>query len=312
MSLIRYQLRVKGMSTPKGKITVKALLELLRGITECAERGLRLAIEGASVKSGRPPAWLEKAVNLTVSGLKPGSTILDLEAPKLGDIIGSDLQQQDFWVNAPAPTDTALTLFARSVHDTTAENLESEYYDAGLLSSLLDLKPFFKSEAQEVELVARGRPKERTTLTMTEMEKAERLKVRTPESQAFLVSGHLDAIQHSRKRFQLILTGQQPIPGRVNEEFLSAEDLRQFWGKDVTVKGVVHFRPSGRIQLLEAELIKRRDPGEEIFEQVPNVQTEAEFIKTSVQAHKKDWLTEIWGKWPGDEPIEQLLDELKK
>ena len=49
---------------------------------------------------------------------------------------------------APAASDTAITLFARSVHDTTAENLESEYYDAGLLSSLLDLKPFFKTEAK--------------------------------------------------------------------------------------------------------------------------------------------------------------------
>src|SRR5207237_4848824 len=113
-------------------------------------------------------------------------------------------------------------------------------------------KSFFKTEAKSVELIATGRPQENLTLAMSEMEKAERVKVRMPEPQAFLVSGRLDAIQHSRKRFQLLLPEKQPIPGRISEEFLSAENLRQFWGKDITIKGTVHFRPSGRIQLLEA------------------------------------------------------------
>lgn len=144
------------------------------------------------------------------------------------------------------------------------------------------------------------------------MEKAERLKVRIPDCQAFLVSGHLDAIQHSKMRFQLLVKGDQPIPGRINEEHLSAENLRQFWGKDVTVKGIVHFRPSGRIQLFEAELIKPKETGEEVFEHAPTVQTQAPFVSNTLEAtHKKDWLNEIWGKWPGDEPIEQLLQDLK-
>jgi hypothetical protein len=314
MSAVKYQLKVKGLSTPDGTIPVRALLDLLRGITDCAEKGLRLAIEGASVKAGRPPAWLEKAVNLTFSGLEKGSTILDFEAPELGDVIGPVLHQQDFWVRAPLPTDTAITLFARSVHDTTAENLESEYYDAGLLSSFLDLKPFFKTEADSVELVAKGRPHENLTLGWSEMEKAERLKIRTPDSQAFLISGHLDAIQHSSRRFQLVLPGKQPIPGRINEEFLSAENLRQFWGTDVTIKGMVHFRPSGSIKLLEAHLIKQKENGEEVFEELPVFQTKAEFVRgAAIQAaEKKDWLKDVWGRWPGDETIEDLLEGLRR
>jgi hypothetical protein len=313
MSGVKYQLRISGLSTPAGTISVKALLELLHSISEGAERGLRLAIEGASVKAGRPPSWLEKAVDLTFSGLEKGSTILDFEAPQLGDVIGPDLQQQDFWVKPPQPSDTALTLFARSVHDATAENLESEYYDAGLLSSLLSMRAFFKNEARSVELVSKERPHERFKLSINEIEKAERLKVRTPEPRAFIVSGHLDAIQHSQKRFQLLLPGKQPIPGRINEEFLSAESLRQFWGKDVTVKGIVHFRPSGHIQLLQAHLIKLKERGEEVFEEVPTVQTEAEFLGATTQAaEKKDWLSEIRGKWPGDESIEELLCDLRR
>lgn len=313
MNAVKYQLRVKGLSGPEGTIPVRTLLELLRGVIECSERGLRLLIEGASVKTGRPPAWLERAVDLTFSGLHKGSTVLEIEAPTLGDVLGKDLQQQDFWAKAPAASDTALSFFSRSVQDTTAENLESEYYDAGVLRGLLALKPFFKTEAKSVELSAKGRREEHVMLTMAEMEKAERLKVRTPDPQAFVVSGHLDAIQHSRKRFQLVLPNSQAIPGRVDEEYISAENLREFWGKDVTVKGTVHFKPSGRVQLLEAHVITLKAPGDEVFAEMPMVQTEVEFLSNTQQAaERKDWLKEVWDKWPGDEPIEELLAALKR
>lgn len=308
---VKYQLQIKGLAALDGTIRARTLLHLLQGLMECAERGLRLAIEGVSVKTGRPPTWLEKAVDVTVAGLKKGSTVLDIEAPTLGAAIGAELQQQDFWIQPPSPDDTALTLFSRSVCDATAENLESDYYDGGVLKALLDLRPFFK-EAKSLELIAKGRPQEHVKLTAREIEKAERLKIRTPDPRAFLVSGHLDAIQHSRKRFQLVLPNGQVIPGRIDEEFISAENLRQFWGKEVTIKGTVHFKPSGRIQLLDAQLIKAKEPGEEVYAEMPAVQTEAQFVASTFQAgDRKDWLKDVWGKWPGDETIEDLLADLK-
>lgn len=313
MKCVNYKLRISGLSSPSGTIKVRALLDLLQGLTECAERGLRLALEGASIKTGRPPVWLQQAVNLTVSGLRKGSTILNIQAPTIGHVIGSELQQQDFWLQAPSADDTALSLFAKSVSDATAENLESDYYDAGVLRALLNLKPFLKQEAKRIELISVGRPQEHVSLSLTEMEKAERLKIRTPEPRSFFVSGRLDAIQHSRKRLQLMLPTGEVVPGRIDEEHLSAEQLRKFWGKDVTIRGTVHFRPSGRIQLIEAQLIKSKEAGEDVFSELPRVQTEAEFISETTQvAEKRDWLKHIWGKWPGDEPIEELMAELKR
>jgi hypothetical protein len=311
MKSVKYKLRIKGLETPDGKISVRLLLEVLQNLTDCAERGLRLAVEGTSVKSGRPPTWLEQAVNLTFSGVKKGSTVLEFEAPLLGDAIGSQLNQKDFWIVQPTKDDTALSLFSKSVRDMTAENLESDYYDAGVLRGLLSLKPFLK-KATSVELSAAGRPQDHVTLTMAEMEKAERLKVRTPEPQACIVSGHLDAIQHRKKCFQLILSEGQSILGRIDEEFISAENLREFWGKDVTIKGMVHFKPSGRMQLLDAQLIKHKEAGEEVFQEMPMVQSEAVFVTNAFQNHdRKNWLKEIWNQWPGDEPVEDLLHDLK-
>ena len=87
----------------------------------------------------------------------------------------------------------------------------------------------------------------------------------------------------------------------------------QYWGKKATIKGIVHFRPSGKPRLVEAQVIKIMDEGEEFFDNIPQVQTEAAFLKTTKEAAvQTGWLKEIWGKLSCDEPIETLLAALRK
>ncbi|MBI4826654.1 MAG: hypothetical protein HY807_09590 [Nitrospirae bacterium] len=311
MKTVKYEIRLKGLATPDGTISAKALLEFMGSLTDCAEKGLRLAVEGSSVKTGRTPAWLERAVDFTISGIKKGSTILSMDAPQLGEVIDDELRQQDFWITPPASEDTAITLFAKSLNDTTKENLESDYYDAGVLNSLLSFRRFMKTGVSSVEIVAKSRPSDRITLTSSALEKVERLKVKTPEPQAVIISGQLDAIQHSRRRFLLLLS-DQTIQGRIDDKHLTAENLREYWGKEVTIKGIVHFKPSGKIQLLEAHIIKHKERGEEIFEEMPQAYTNAELFGDVLQRPGgKDWLHKVWGQWPGDESIEEILQELK-
>ncbi len=311
MKTIKYEIRLKGLATPDGTISVKALLELMGGLTDCAEKGLRLAVEGSSVKTGRTPAWLERAVDFTISGIKRGSTVLSLDAPQLGEVIGDELRQQDFWVAPPEPEETAISLVVKSFQDTTKENLESDYYDAGVLNSLLSFRRFMKADVSSVEISAKGRPLDRIAMTPSSLEKVERLKIKTPEPQAVIISGQLDAIQHSRRRFLLLLP-DQTIQGRIDDKHLTAENLRKYWGKDVTIKGIVHFKPSGKIQLLEAQLIKHKEAGEEIYEEIPQAYTEATLFGEALhKTGKKDWLQRVWGQWPGDESIEEMLQDLK-
>ncbi len=168
-----------------------------------------------------------------------------------------------------------------------------------------------EGEGQILELKALDRPEERFSVGKIELEKAERLRVRTPEPQVFIVSGRLNAIEHSRKKFQLVVEGGEIIPGRIDEEFVSAEDMRLLWGEKVTVKGTVFFKPSGNVRLIEAQALNPVGPGEEIFQEIPRVQTEAAFIQNIVLSDTKvNWLQDIWGRWPGDETIEELLAEL--
>lgn len=312
MSSVKYQLRIKGLAAPEGTIPVRALLDLLQGLVNTAERGLRLAIQGESVKRGKAPTWLGKAVDLNFTGLKSGSTILDIEAPTFADTIGMQLQNQDQSFLQVSPKDTALSLVSKSVRDVTAENLESDYYDAGVLNGILELKGFFKSYAQTLELRTEGDQQPSFVLNAGDMEKVERLKRGTPEPQAFVVSGLLDEIEHSNKRFQLMLSDGRAIPGRVDEEFMAVEGLRDFWGKPVTVKGMVYFKPSGKVQLLESHLVRPIEPGEELFDEMPVAETAHELFEfATLKPGYVSAFKEVRGAWPGDEPIDQILNALR-
>jgi hypothetical protein len=306
---LKYRLTLKGLASASGTIPLKALREVCDLLVEAAERGLRLAVEGTSVKRGRLPAWLSKSLDLKLTGVKKGSTVLAIEAPLLDETAKEQIRQQDFWYVVPRPNDTALTLLTRSVHDTTAEVLDSDAYDAGILESLLQFKSFLKSSAERVELRCMSRPKEHFKVGEQELTKIERLKAKTPAPRAFVVSGLFDVIEHNKKRFHLVLSNGESLLGTIDTEHLDIERMRQYWGKKVTIKGTVHFRPSGKPRLIEAQVIKPREPGEEVFETLPQEPSQIEFVKLvrETAAAKNDWLKEVWGKWPGDEPIEDLL-----
>ncbi len=117
--------------------------------------------------------------------------------------------------------------------------------------------------------------------------------------------------QHSSRRFQLLLSNGHVIPGTIDRDSLNVENMRECWGKKVTIKGMVHFNPGRKVRLLEAQTMKFAEEGEEIFEKTPAPPKSIGLFDSDL--HKLSVgpaLEEIWGKWPGDEPIEELLAAL--
>jgi hypothetical protein len=312
MKTFKYKLRLEGLNSAEGTISTRALYELLKQFTSFAERGLRLAIEGHGTKTGPSPKWLEKATYFTFTGIEIGSTLLDIEAPVLEEAIPDLDFQKDLWGKVPEPQDTAISFISRSVRDMSIENLESDYYDASVLTSLLEMKQFFIEHAKKIDIHCEERITEDFLIDLPVIEKVEKLKIRIPESRALMLSGILEQIRYSKKRFQLAMSNGQVIPGQINEEYIDVEELRNLWGKKVSIKGLVHFKPSGRIRLLEAQMLKLMTGGEEIFEVVPITQTEFEFTRTvATESTRRDWLKTLTGQWPGDESIDELINELE-
>ena len=145
-----------------------------------------------------------------------------------------------------------------------------------------------------------------------------------PAPRAFVVSGHLDQIGHGLGRFQLLMGEGRPLHGRLHRGHLDVELLRPLWGKPATVQGIVHFKANGQPRFIEARRISARTQGDRIFETIPIAETgereDAAVLskperlvptsKASVKAIRHVDPMILWGSWPGDEPIEELLAEL--
>ncbi|MBI5056249.1 MAG: hypothetical protein HZB61_06530 [Nitrospirae bacterium] len=54
MKTVKYEIKLKGLATPDGTISVKALLDLMGSLTDCAERGLLL--DAHVIKNKENPA----------------------------------------------------------------------------------------------------------------------------------------------------------------------------------------------------------------------------------------------------------------
>ncbi len=312
MKKLRYRVSVQGLSSPRGTISFTKLKTISGVLSEGAERALRLAIEGQSVKKGPTPAWLSKSTDFVLAGMVKGSTTLVVDAPTLGTVARDQISQTDLWDTPPKAYDTALTILSQALHDASSEILESERYDTGVLDTLLNLKQLLRDEGVSVKLISDKRPHENFVLDRANFNTIQKVKQSTPEPHAILVSGLLNTIGHSKKRFQLRMKNGETLRGKIDENLIATEQMRKFWGQQVTIKGFIHFKASGKPRFLEAHAIEASQAGDELFESiaVPHSPTQ---IWTQIKAElaNRDVVAEIWGKWPGDESIEQLLDMLK-
>jgi hypothetical protein len=222
------------------------------------------------------------------------------------------IQQQDLWYTVPEPSDTALTILSKSVHDTTSEQLESERYDTGLLDTLLAFKQILDGKIQ-IKLSTAKRRHETFILNGEALEKIHELRKATPEPQAVLVSGCFDIIQHSTRRFQLTMKNGQTVRGKIDEGSIALEEMRRLWGKQVTIKGMLHFMASEKPRFLEAQVINPYQNGDELFEtmRLPLSTTET-LMQTRKEVSQRNIVSEIWDMWPGEESIEQILSALKQ
>ncbi|MEM6963425.1 MAG: hypothetical protein AAF573_01585 [Bacteroidota bacterium] len=84
--LKKHILKLRGYESENGKIPFSLLRELSEQLTRLAESTLLLYVEGNSkIKRGKTPDWLSKSIDFRLTGIREGSTILDIEAPVLSE-----------------------------------------------------------------------------------------------------------------------------------------------------------------------------------------------------------------------------------
>ena len=216
------------------------------------------------------------------------------------------------WIKLPDPNDTALTVWANSYNEATSEKYESEFYDKGLLTSFISFKDFINKHAQSIEIDSTYDKKiSRLRIDNQQLERVQKLTASIPESRKIVLSGFIDIIEHFAGRFKLNLENGEKIQGAIDKEFLDLEIMRNYWGKKVTIKGLADYKPNGKIRFVKADLIKPFEEAEKLFQEYMVFEEPRNFVYEISQA-QTDFspLKEIWGKWPGDESIDDILAAL--
>lgn len=300
-----------------------SLIRALRALVKTAESATRLAATGRSGGRGAKPHWLKAALDFTVTGLEPGSTTFAIEAPRLGDVPDLDLAQQDLWLEQPSAEDTSLDLGARATAEVQSSTPSGDYFDANVLQAILGFGNAVKTPGVRYELIAREGSGTGFVLEASACPKIKDRLHLIPAPRAFVVSGRLDEIGHGLGRFQLLMDSGS-LPGRLDRNQLDVEMLRPLWGRPATVQGIVHFKSNGQARFIEAHRISARVDGDKIFETMPKAEiaigTQADAMtepdrfgrvpKALREATRHVDPMILWGTWPGDESIEELLAQL--
>jgi hypothetical protein len=262
---------------------------------------LRMAIEGASVASGRPPAWLERAsdVRFVDYSHDRDDTLIALGLPRLGDAAAELYRQGKLWDTRPNPDDTAVEVFRHVVDEVAAENYESSWYDRQLLTRLARMKKVFGSQIHAIALpsgIGSTRVNEKVTET------AARLGASTPATRQVRIAGVLDMIRHSTRSFSLRLESGEEVHG-VMESADGLTALPEFFGKPVLVLGRAVYRPSGRLLRIDAAGIEDGAGASPLFSKIPPPQTVRPSAsgRWRISETGRRGVPAFFGTWPGDE-----------
>ena len=313
----RYQLRLTGLREGGGQIKALHLQRVLDALLMTAERATHLLATGAGSRKGPNPTWLDDSIDFTITGLKPGSTVLDIVAPRLGETASEVFAQRQFWPNqaetvSPSLDDTALDLASLAIHEAKAEDSPGDRFDGPVLDAILGFGKAAGTSALRYELVPQDAAHDGFVLDARSTARIEARSKAIPSPKAFIVSGRLDKIEHDAGRFRLLVNPRSALLGRLDPSALNVESLRPLWGKQTTVEGMVHFKANGQPRLIEARRVGSRAEGDTIFEEMPAAEIPGAHLLTPAQerqARSFDPMS-IWGAWPGDKPIEELLAEI--
>lgn len=290
--------------------------QLFRQLSPMIASSVRMAIEGSSSPVGAAPNWLRRAVDLRVLGWNEGemgSTVLRIEAPRLGEAAEEIYRQPELWDTKPAPGDTALNVFARAANQVRLGNEESSLYDLGLLKRFGKSDRLLAGEGDFMEVPESS--EERPAFARLDREvaiRAQRLTEQTPLPRQVRLSGRLDMVRHSTRSFELLLEGDRPVRGVLGRED-RMERMKSLLGKPVTIVGKAIYRPSGSVLRIDAEDLEEGAASSKLFAAIPPpLDSRVRSARIPRGDHRRNWMDNFFGTWPGSETDDELLRMLRE
>ncbi len=309
----KHRLTLLGGFQDEFRVSASILHETVGALLEGARQATRFFVEGESIRKGPRPAWLEAACEIQITALSPGSAVLALEAPTLEEADPSRFSEGGQCSlfdehDRKLSKRTSVDLFG----DVLAAIVEGETDDVMADRALLDTCVRFARAARgpfegvQIDgLAARRAP---IVIKPEHIPRMELLRDETPPTQAVRVTGTLDTISASRPDVVLTLPDGAKVPARLEDH--DAETLKELFGEKVVVSGMAHYRPSGRLLLVDVEAIAMAGENDTLFEATPVSRARGRVAQLFPQ-DETSGVSAFFGTWPGDENDEELLEALR-
>ena len=305
---MKYEIKIDKPVEGNGHIDFRRLAQLADVISKVAEGALQLRLRGVSITAGRKQAKLDDALRIDLVGVKKGSTRLMVESRTLGDTLtGIQFDAFRHEEQLKLKEQTPMSLFMNTFHDALDEQGNKEFLDKPLLNQLKSFKKVFRAKEETFPVSNEGHTK---TLTVQHesIKRIAELEDSLPEPERIVLKGTVDLLQHSSSRIRI------KGPDGTMEGFLS-DDLdrtavAQFWTKETTVVGMVHFKPGGR-RTIEVQQLYRADKAEDYFAKPQKGETSEHQIERQLREKGgRNTAKTVVGQWPGEEDFNDLLEQL--
>jgi hypothetical protein len=286
---------------------------LIAALYKSAKGSVRLEVEGRSSAPGTQPAWLNRVANFQVDIAKdfPG---LKVHAPTLGEASPDRFGQGALFEDSIGDQ-SALSFLFRGLSDALCGRADSDAYDANLLKAFDNFGYVLGNQGVSAIAIRNGKADGPTVrIDSAGLARAEGLQERTPAPRHVRIAGTLDAIRYSDSGFALLLRDRETttIRGYLSDT-ADTSQLATFWGKSVVLSGYTHFRPSGAPLRIEAQHIRLASSNDiAIFSRVPqsmDARLETRFITRPQDS--TTGINAIFGRWPGDETAEEIIEALE-
>jgi hypothetical protein len=305
---MNYDVKLINNYEGKGRIELDRLEFLAKHIKSIAQKALLLQLYGYSKVS--MPKNLNKYLHvfLTQTAGLDGNTILTLDADNFQNIpVQFNLFKEKQSLNTLTPMALVIKSFTAALSDDDDKNM----IDEPLIDELLRFKKFFQTDTEKVLLTNRSSIPE-IEFSRKEIDKIESLFKTIPQPQKTVVAGVIDEMRFSREQVILTTSENKKTVVIVAKDLFG--DLKEFFGQEIAINGMAHFKPGGQLSYVKMESFG--DPGKvgKILSRKPDKMTMQQQIALQIREGKKrNPIDEIIGTWPGnetDEEFEKMLNDL--
>lgn len=305
---MKYEIAIDKPVEGNGHIDLRRLVQLADIIAKVAEGALQLRLRGVSITAGRKQARLDDALRIDLVGVKKGSTRLQVECSKLGETLkGIQFDAFRHEGQLQLAEQTPMSLFMNTFNDALDNDASKEFLDKPLLNQLVAFKKVFRAPEEAFRISNEGKMEE----LLVKKENLKRIAVleeSLPEPERIVIQGTVDLLQHSSSRIRV--KGPYGVMDGFLSDDLDRTEVAQYWTKEATVMGMVHFKPGGR-KSIEVQRILPVEQGEDYFAKLRKGEsTEQQIDRQLREKGGRNTAKNAVGQWPGDEDFDLLIGQL--